>query len=142
MKNINLRVMAIAIAINLSGILLAIGLVYSVRALAEDTSSEDMSKEQYEFIENNLRAEYRLTKVQCHSLSLFPRYLCILKARNKKDIAITELDANYKSSIKTQSNAQAAKTDADHVAIREKCEGLNGASRDMCRSEAKISFNQ
>jgi hypothetical protein len=131
MKNLNIRVMA-----------LAVGLAYSVCAMAEDTSSESMSKEQYESLENNLRAEYRLTKVQCHSLSLFASYLCILKARNKKDIAITELDANYKSSTKAHYNTCIAKPDADYDVAREKCEGLTGTSMDAYRSDAKVSFNQ
>ncbi len=138
MKNLNFRTMALAVALNLSGIVFAVALVCSLSAMAEDTLSEDMSKQQYEFLENNLRAEYRLTKVQCHSLSLFARYLCILEARSKKDTAIAELEANYKLSAKTQHNVPVARTAPDN----DVCEDPNGAFRGMCKSEAKVSLNQ
>jgi len=80
--------------------------------------------------------------VRCNSLSLNANDVCVTEAKGKKNVAEAELEADYKPSAKTQYNARVAKTDADYDVAREKCEGLNGAFRSMCRNEAKVSFNQ
>ncbi len=123
--------------LNISTIALAVGLAFSVGAMAEGISME----EQYESSEKSLKAEYRAAKVRCHSLSENADTICVAEAKSKKDIAMIELEDNYKSSVKSQYDARIAKSDAIYIAS-EKCEALNGTSKGICGSETKISSNQ
>jgi hypothetical protein len=123
--------------LTISAIALAIGVAFSVNAVAQG-----MSKEQYDSLEKNLRAEYRAAKIQCNSLSGNAYDVCVAEAKGQKSIDQAKLEASYKPSPKTQYNSRVIKSDTEYSIAIEKCEALSNPSKNMCRSDAKMRRNE
>lgn len=121
MKNINIR-----------AITLAIGLAFSVGAMAEN-----MSKAQYKSHEKNIETEYNASKAACDSLAGNAKDICVAVAKGKKNVAKAELEENYKPTVKTRYKAHVAKADADYAVAIEKCDDKGGNDKDVCVKEAK-----
>ncbi len=119
---------------NISAITLAVGLAFSVGAMAEN-----MSKEQYKSHEKNIEAEYKVSKAACDSLAGNTKDICVAEAKGKKNVAKSELEENYKPSVKTRYNAHVAKAEADYAVAIEKCDDKGGNDKDVCVKEAKAS---
>lgn len=117
---------------NISAITLALGLAFSVAAMAED-----MSKELYKSQDENIGAEYKVAKAACNSFAGNTRDICVAEAKGKKSIAKAELEENYKPSVKTRYQAYVAKADADYAVAIEKCDEKGGNDKDVCVKEAK-----
>lgn len=116
----------------ISVITLAMGLIFSVGAMAEG-----MSKEQYKSFEKNIEAEYKVSKAGCDSLSGNANDICVAEAKGKQSVAKANLEASYKPSVKTRYNAATAKADADYSVAIEKCDDKGGNDKDICVKEAK-----
>jgi hypothetical protein len=116
----------------ISVITLAMGLTFSVGAMAEG-----MSKEQYKSFEKNIEAEYKVSKAGCDSLSGNANDICVAEAKGKQSVAKANLEASYKPSVKTRYNAATAKADADYSVAIEKCDDKGGNDKDICVKEAK-----
>ena len=123
--------------LSINAITLAIGLAFGIAAMADG-----MSKEQYDSLEKNLRAEYRADKIRCKSLYGNAYDVCVTEAKGKKNVAKADLEASYRPSAKTQYNSRVIKSDADYDVAREKCEALSGTSRGICRADAKVRQNE
>ncbi len=120
--------------LKINAIVLAIGLAFSVGAMAES-----MSREQYKSLEKDLEAEYKSAKAQCKSLAGNANDICIAEAKGRKNVAQAELEANYKPSVKAHYNARVAKADADYSVAIEKCDDKAGNNKDVCVKEAKAA---
>lgn len=116
----------------ISVITLAMGLTFSIGAMAEG-----MSKEQYKSFEKNIEAEYKVSKAGCDSLSGNANDICVAEAKGKQSVAKANLEASYKPSVKTRYNAATAKADADYSVAIEKCDDKGGNDKDICVKEAK-----
>lgn len=119
---------------NISAIALAIGLAFSVNAMAAS-----MSKHQYKSHEKNIEAEYKAAKAGCDSLAGNAKDICVAEAKGKKSVAKAELEANYKPSVKTRYDARVAAADADYSVAIEKCDDKAGNDKDVCVKEAKAA---
>ena len=116
----------------ISVITLAMGLTFSVGAMAEG-----MSKEQYKSFEKNIEAEYKVSKAGCDSLSGNANDICVAEAKGKQSVAKADLEASYKPSVKARYKAAIAKADADYSVAIEKCDDKGGNDKDVCVKEAK-----
>lgn len=118
--------------LNIRAIALAVGLAFSIGAMADN-----MSKEQYKFLEKNIAAEYKAAKAGCDSLAGNAHDICVAQAKGKMNVAKAELEASYKPSAKTRYDARVAKADADYSVAIEKCDDKAGNAKDVCVKEAK-----
>ena len=82
---------------NMSAIMLAVGLAFSLSAMAGD-----MSEKEYKFLEKNSETEYSAAIVRCNSLLAKASFLeCVDKARSNRNTSENELQLGYKPNTKT-----------------------------------------
>lgn len=116
----------------ISVIALAMGLAFSVGAMAES-----MSKQQYKSFGKNIDAEYKASKAGCDSLAGNAKDICVAEAKGKRSVAKADLEASYKPSVKARYKAATTKADADYAVAIEKCDDKGGNDKDVCVKEAK-----
>ena len=117
---------------NLSTIALAIGLVFSVNAMAEN-----MSRNQYKSQETNIESEYKSAMAACDSLAGNANDICVAEAKGKKNVSKAELKNNFKPSNKSRYGLRIAKADAEYSVAAEKCDDNAGNVKDVCLKEAR-----
>ncbi|MGZ8250784.1 MAG: hypothetical protein ACXW1P_00440 [Methylophilaceae bacterium] len=117
---------------NISTIALAIGLTFSLGAMADS-----ISKNQYKSLGRTIDAEFKLDKAKCKSLAGNANDICIAEAKGRHALAYAELEDQYKPTIQTRYNMRVAKADADYSVAIEKCDDKAGNSKDVCVKEAK-----
>jgi hypothetical protein len=116
---------------NISAITLAISLIFSMSAMAEN-----MSKNQFKSQEKNIVVEYKSAKAACDALAGNASDICIAKAKGNKNVANAELKSNYKPSAKSRYGLRIAKADAEHSISIEMCDDKAGNVKDVCVKEA------
>ncbi len=119
---------------NISALALAIGLVISAGAMAEN-----MSKDQYDSLETKIDTDYKVAKEICGSLSGNANDICGAEAKGKMDIAKAELEHNNKPTAMTLYKARIARADADYSVAAQKCDDREGNAEDVCVKEAKAA---
>lgn len=123
MKNLDLRVIAVAI-----------GLAFSAGVLADS-----MTKNEYKAGKYKIEGEYKAARAECKSLAGNPADVCVAEAKGAERVAMAELDAAYKPSRKSRYKVRMAKADAGYDVAKEKCEELAGNANDVCVKEAKAA---
>jgi hypothetical protein len=118
----------------LTTIVLAVGLSFSVGAMADS-----MSKQDYKSNMVRIESEYKSAKNACNSLSGNANDICEAEAYGNKKVAKANLDARNKNSRKASFDARIVKADADYFLAKEKCDDLAGNTRDICVKEAKAT---
>lgn len=83
--------------VNINVIALAVGLAFSVGAMAQS-----MSKSDYKADKEKITTEYKSAKASCASLSGNAKDICLAEAKGKEKIAKAELEASYKPTVKTR----------------------------------------
>ena len=110
MKNLDLRVIAVAI-----------GLAFSAGVLADS-----MTKNEYKAGKYKIEGEYKAARAECKSLAGNPADVCVAEAKGAERVAMAELDAAYKPSRKSRYKVRMAKAEAGYDVAKEKCEELAG----------------
>jgi hypothetical protein len=118
--------------IDVNTIALVLGLMLSTGAMAEG-----MTKENYKASKAKISEQYKAEKQACKSLSGNASDVCELEAKGKEHIAIAELDANYKPSLKSRHEIQVVKAEAEYAVAKERCDDKAGNAKDVCVKEAK-----
>lgn len=95
---------------NISSILVALGLVLSVSAIAQN-----MSKDEHEAAEKSIVAEFKSDKAQCESLTGNANDICMAEAKGKENVAKAELEAKFKPSKESTYKVSVAKAEAKAV---------------------------
>ena len=121
--------------INISAITLAISLVYSVNAMAQN-----MSKTEYKSITQTIESEYKTAKHNCNVYADNAKDICVVDAKGKKNVAQAELDASYKPSKQAHYDAIVIKAKADYAVAIERCDDKAGNIKDVCVKEAKAAL--
>ena len=119
----------------ISTIALAISLAFSANATAKN-----LSKDEYKAAEKRITAEYKSDKASCASLSANAKDICKAKAKGKNNVAMAELEAQYKPSKKATYNVGVAKAESDYAVANEQCDDKAGNDKDVCEKEAKATL--
>jgi hypothetical protein len=119
---------------NINAIAIAIGLAFSVGAIAQT-----MSKDEYKSAKDGIATEYKSAKAACGSLSGNAKDICLAEAGGNEKVAKAELEAKYKPSVDASYKVRVARADADYAVAREKCDDLAGNVKDVCVKEAKAA---
>ena len=117
---------------NISVLALAVGLIFSLDAMAES-----MSKDQYKSLEKSIDAEFTLAKARCDSLVGNASDICIAVAKGNVSIIKAELIAKYKPSVKTRFDARIAEADANYSVAIVECDGTAGDDKGVCVKDAE-----
>ena len=117
-----------------TAISLAIGLTFSVGAMAET-----MSKDIYKASTDRIETEYKADKAKCDSLSGNASDICIAESKGKEKIAKADLDARNKNNNESRYDALVAKAEANYSVAKEKCDDQAGNKKDICIKEAKAA---
>jgi len=120
--------------LNLSCITLALGLVFSGAAFAEN-----MSKADYSAAKDKLSAEYKIARATCSSMAGNAGDICEAEAKGKEKVGLADLEAAYKPNAKTHYEVRIAKAEADYSVARERCDDKAGNVKDVCIKEAKAA---
>jgi hypothetical protein len=117
-----------------TAIAVAIGLTFSVGAMAQT-----MSKNDYKTGMNSIAAEHKSDKTICESLSGNANDVCMAEANGKEKVAKADLEARNKNTNESRYEALVIKAEADYSVAREKCDDQAGNSKDVCLKEAKAA---
>jgi len=120
--------------LNISTIALAVGLSFSIGAMAES-----MSKDDYQAGKHKISVEYKAARAGCASLSGNANDICVAEAKGNEKVATANLDASYKPSAKAHYKALVAKAEADYAVAKERCDDKAGNTKDVCVKEAKAA---
>ena len=118
--------------LDINTIALALSLMFSTGAMAEG-----MTKEDYKSSKDKMSEQYKATKAACKSLSGNANDVCEVEAKGKEHVAIAELDASYKPSLKSRYEVLVVKAEADYALAKEHCDDKAGNAKDVCVKEAK-----
>ena len=122
---------------NTSSILVALGLAFSVSAIAQN-----MSKDEHEAAEKSIVAEFKSDKAQCESLTGNAEDICIAEAKGKEKVAKAELEAKFKPSKEATYEVSVAKAEANYDVAKEKCDDIKGNGHEVCEKEAKAALEK
>jgi hypothetical protein len=89
---------------NISAIVFAISITFSVRAMAES-----MSINQFKFLEKNIENEYQGAIERCNALSEKASVGCAEVAKSNRNVSKGELQNSCKPAIKTKTNTSKAR---------------------------------
>lgn len=118
--------------LDINTIALALSLMFSTGAMAEG-----MTKDEYKISKEKIGEQYKVAKAACKSLSGNANDVCEVEAKGKEHVAIAELDATYKPSLKSRYEVQVVKAEADYSLAKERCDDKAGNAKDICVKEAK-----
>jgi hypothetical protein len=118
--------------LDINTIALALTLMFSTGAMAEG-----MTKEEFKSSKEKISEQYKASKATCKSLSGNAGDVCEVEAKGKEHIAIAELEASYKPSLKTRHEVQVVKAEANYALAKERCDDRAGNVKDVCVKEAK-----
>ena len=119
---------------NIAPMAMALGLVFSTAVLAQAVSKED-----YQNGKDKIAAEYKSDKTSCSSLSANAKDICLAQALGKEKVAIADLEASYKPTVKNHYDARVAKAEAQYSVAKERCDDLAGNAKDVCVKEAQAA---
>ena len=106
-------------------------------AMATPVLAQTMSRTDYKSSTAKISATYKEAKAACASLAGNPKDICVARAKGDEKIALTELEASYKPSIKSRYEAQSAKAQAEYDVSIQSCDAKTGNAKDVCIKEAK-----
>ena len=119
---------------NIAPIAMALGLAFSTVAMAQAVSKED-----YQTGKDRIAAEYKSDKTGCSSLSGNANDICMAQAHGKEKVAMANLEASYKPTVKNHYEARVAKAEADYSVAKQRCDNLAGNAKDVCVKEAQAA---
>ena len=101
-----------------------------------------MSKDAHKAQAESIEAHYDAAQARCKPLKHNAKDVCLVQARGARDIAMAELEMQYKPTAKNDEKLRVTRAEAAHALAREKCDPLDGNARDVCRKDAKAVFAQ
>lgn len=118
----------------ISPLALAIGLVLSTSAMAEDRA---VSK--YHALEKSLQSEYENARLRCDAYSGNTRDICLVQAKGYRNIARAELNADKQPTAMHHYEARVAEVESDYSVAIERCDDKAGDYKDLCLKEARTT---
>lgn len=118
----------------INGILLSLGLAFSLNALAHV-----LSRSEYRSIKKKIVLEHRSDKKNCKPLADNTRHICMAEANGKEVIARSELKALRKPSKHSDYDVNITRADAFYAVAIGRCDDHTGNIKEVCISEAKVA---
>jgi hypothetical protein len=119
---------------NINPLALAIGLILTTAAVAQT-----MSKDDYQAVKERITADYKSDRTACSSYSGNANDICMAQAHGKEKVAIADLEASYKPTVKNHYEARVAKAEAEYAVAKERCNERAGNAKDVCVKEAQAA---
>lgn len=120
--------------LSVNGLVLAVGLAFSVGAMAQP-----MTEVHYKTAQTGISAEFKLAKAACDSFSANAKDLCLAEASGKEKVATAELNARFAPSEAASYKVRLARADAEYALARQKCDDPASHVKDICVKEAKAA---
>ena len=115
---------------------LAAALCCAGAAFAADPAGT-MSKDTYKAQQVRIEDEYDAAQARCKPLKGVARNVCNEQARGHRDVAVAELEMQYKPSADADEKVRVAKAEAMYAVALERCKEYDGSTREICRKDAK-----
>ena len=110
---------------------LAMGLICSPVVMADS-----LSKQEHAEAKAKISAELRVDREKCGPFSGNTKDVCIVEAKGREDIAMSQLEARRDPTSKNHHRVRMAKINADHAVAKERCDDLASNKKDVCVKEA------
>ncbi|WP_145891082.1 hypothetical protein [Caenimonas sedimenti] len=101
-----------------------------------------MSKDAHRAQGKSIEAHYDAAQARCKPLKHNAKEVCLVKARGARDVAMAELEMQYRPTAKNDERLRVTRAEAAHALAREMCEPLDGNAKDVCRKDAKAVLAQ
>jgi hypothetical protein len=98
-----------------------------------------MTKDEYNSNKDQISQAYKLDKAKCDSLAGNTKDVCQVQAKGQEKIAHAQLDADYRPSAKSRTDAAITRADAIYDTAKEKCDDFAGNAKDVCVQDAKAA---
>ncbi|MES2935639.1 MAG: hypothetical protein V4805_19370 [Pseudomonadota bacterium] len=108
-------------------------LVFSTNAFSATTEL----KATYNAAVDSAKAEYKLARAKCDTLTGNPKDVCVEEAKASRTHTEAEAKAQYKNTVGARTDARKAIASADYDVAKAKCGALAGNEKDICLKEAK-----
>jgi hypothetical protein len=96
-----------------------------------------LGKADYTNAKSAISAQYKTDKSACASLSANANDVCVEQAKAKETVARAELEYGQSATPQNENKLHVAKADSAYAVAKEKCDDLNGNTKDVCVKEAK-----
>lgn len=100
-----------------------------------------MSKDEMKANKVRIEEQYDQAQTRCRRVRGHSRELCNEQARGERDIQSAELQLQAGPTPETDQKLRLAKAEAAYSKSLIQCKPLTGSARDVCRKDAKDSFN-
>lgn len=136
MNNLNFTAVAPTVGLNFGilAVVIAVGLTFSLGVM-----TKSMSDNEYQFLNKNIKTEYKAAKTRCTLLSSGENNKCVVKAVAEKKKSKAELDAKFKEPIDTQADSGIAKADSEFLVDMQKCNSKFGHGKVLCKKTARVA---
>jgi hypothetical protein len=118
---------------------LAAALCCATAAFAADREPT-LSKDAYKAQQQRIEAEYDAAQARCKPMKGIPRDVCNEQVRGQRDIAVAELEMQYKPSADADEKVRIAKAEAVYAVALQRCKEFDGSTKEICRKDAKAVF--
>ncbi len=108
-----------------TAIICALAFGASIPAVAQETEKD------------RIEAAYKADRERCNGLSGNAKDICQAEVKGKQKIALADLDARTKNTVKARQDARMVRADVQYNIAKEKCDDLAGNKKDVCVQEAK-----
>lgn len=99
-----------------------------------------MSREAHQAQKERIEADYKAAKEQCEGMKGNARDVCMAQAKGKHEVVKAQLEARRDPDPGRDAQVRKKQAEADYNVAREKCDDLPRDARDVCRRDAKATY--
>ncbi len=99
-----------------------------------------MTQQAYEAAGKRIEVQGKADARACGKLKGNAKDICKAEATGREEVALAELDADYRPSPQTEQGAKEARAEADYDIAKERCDNATGKAKSVCRKQAKAEY--
>lgn len=119
---------------NIRALVITVSLAFSAGVMAQN-----ITRTEYKAGKDRISTAYKQAKAGCDGLSGNTEDICVVEAKGNEQVALAELETQYKPSVKNHYNLRVARAEADYAVANERCDDNAGNVKDVCVEEAKAA---
>ncbi|MES2500219.1 MAG: hypothetical protein V4605_07135 [Pseudomonadota bacterium] len=96
--------------------------------------AENMSKSQYQRLENNLETRYESAQERCDALKNNAKDICMIEAKGRRDVSKAALKASFEPTLQNEVDVRIAVAEADYAVAVEVCD--DSKDKSLCKQQA------